>query len=260
MKPLTPYHVLVTLLILTGSACNRPPGEDPDHAIEAHVAVASNFMPTIEILTDSWQRETGYTATLTSGSTGKLYAQIEAGAPFHLFLAADTLRPALLDHLALDRRPYATGRLALWSPSRSPKPGRTALANPETAPYGAAALDVLSSAPLWQDTSWWSPPPNGLVFGESVSQAFTFVATGHAHRGFVALSSLIHAGVLHSDSSGHFQADGSQGLWIIPDSLHAPIDQHMVLLSGNPAARSFFGWMRTPAARRIMRAHGYETP
>ncbi len=272
MKGITPFPVLVLLLILMGSACGRSPGDDSgvDSGLDSgregsiqpvYVAVASNFMVTMEILSAEWERETGLHATLTSGSTGKLFAQIEAGAPYDVFLAADTLRPARLDHRALGRAAYATGRLALWSPSWSAAPGRTAIANPETAPYGAAALDALSSATTWQDSAWWTPPPEGLVFGESVSQAYTFVATGHAHRGFVALSSLIQSGRVRDDAlPADERGTGSSGIWIVPDSLHTPIEQHMVLLSDQDAARSFFEWMQSPAARRIIRAHGYNTP
>jgi molybdate transport system substrate-binding protein len=193
------------------------------------------------------------------GSTGKLSAQIRNGAPFDALLAADELTPkklvaeGLADPASLFT--YATGRLALWSA----QPGlvdargailqrgnfqRLALADPKLAPYGAAAMDVLGALGL--DARLRSR----LVLGESVGQAYLFVASGNAPLGFVALSQVQLDGRLRSGSA-----------WIVPQSLHRPIKQDFVLLAhgkANVAARSLAQYLRGAEAHRIIRSHGYD--
>lgn len=165
------------------------------------VAVASNFQAAAREIAVEFEQATGIPVRITSGSTGHLYAQIVNGAPYDVFLAADTERPRRLvaDGLADSNgfEVYATGYLALWSNDPqfdrdncfedfvAGNYSRLAIANPETAPYGQAAKRVLQAAELWDDAR------NKLVFGENVNQAFQFVATRNASFGLVAASQVI---------------------------------------------------------------------
>lgn len=224
---------------------------------EATVAVAANAAEVVETLAAEFERETGHRVTVTVGSTGKLYAQILHGAPFDVFLAADQERPRLLVEQGLavedSRRTYAIGRLVLWSSDPSAavdddvlKRGsfrRLAIANPDLAPYGAAARETLRTLGLWE-----SLRPK-IVLGENVGQAFAMAASGNAELGFVSLSSVL------SPRSGR---EGSY--WEIPEHLHMRIRQDSVLLDrarDNPAARDFHEFLETPAALKIIESFGF---
>ena len=221
------------------------------------VAVAANFLTTARDISAAFSAETGHEVALVHGSTGKLFAQIVAGAPYDLFLSADAARPERLDQagrVAPDGiRPYAIGRLALVHGQRTgpgaldeilARPGlRIATADPAIAPYGAAARDVLRGV---RGDDW----RRDLVYGESVGQAFAFVATGNADAGLVALSQAMT-----------YQGD----LWVlsVPDDLHEPIRQDAALLKraeGKAAARAFLEFLGTDFTRDILLAQGYEVP
>lgn len=223
-------------------------------ADEALVAVAANFARTAEALAGAYEAESGHTITLSSGSTGQLYARIVQGAPYEAFLSADAERPALLvdagQAVASSRFTYAFGRLALWSgdPDRIGPDGEAALsgdfrflaiANPRTAPYGAAALDVLESLGLTDAVT------DRLVTGSDVGATYAFIASGNAELGFIALSQL---------------PDGQGSVWIVPEELHAPLAQDAVLLNrgaDNPAATGFLAFLRSDEARAVIEAAGY---
>ncbi|MDP2267518.1 MAG: molybdate ABC transporter substrate-binding protein [Thiobacillus sp.] len=230
----------------------------PAHAGHAHIAVASNFAAPMKTLAAQFEQATGHTLTLSTGATGKFYAQIKNGAPFDVFLAADEATPARLmrEGDAVQRQTYAIGRLVLWSD----RPGyivgndavlrqnhfkRLAIANPRLAPYGAAAIEVLTRLKLIDAVQ------AKFVIGENIAQTYQFVASGNAELGLVALSQVMQDGKLSSGSA-----------WVIPASLHAPIRQDAVLLKrgeNNPAARAFFDYLKTPgAALTLIRSFGYE--
>jgi len=232
----------------------------PAHAGVVQVAVAANFAAPMARIAEAFQAASGHTLKLSSGATGKFHAQIVAGAPFEVLLAADTRTPQQLAEtghaVAASRFTYATGRLVLWSAT----PGfvdpqgavlaaggfaHLAIANPKTAPYGAAALQVLRARGLAEVLA-----PK-LVTGESVAQAYQFVATGNAQLGFVALSQL---------SAPGRPALGS--MWRVPVELHEPIRQDAALLragASSQAALALLAYLRSDAARTIIRAYGYET-
>ncbi len=199
---------------------------------------------------------------MSSGSTGKLYAQIVNGAPFDVFLAADAERPEFLEAAGLiaagSRKTYAIGHLVLWSRDddlqgmdcrealQNGNYRRLALANPDTAPYGAAAREFLKSAGLWETAS------RRAVFGESISQTLHFVATGNATLGFVALSQLQNPALPAATCK-----------WPVPESGHAPLRQQAVLLNragDNRGAREFSAFLQTPPARAVIARHGYSVP
>lgn len=221
-------------------------------AAEVHVAVAANFATPARHLAAPFLRETGHRVALSSGSTGKFYAQIKSGAPFEVLLSADEATPRRLeeDGLAVPgtRFTYATGRLALWSARPNLPMGeallrkndfqRLAIANPRLAPYGAAAQEVLEKLGLWANVR------SKLVQGENIAQTFQFVSSGNAQLGFVALS----------------QVQGGSH-WIVPATLHAPLKQDAVLLArgkDSAAAGSFLEFLRGPLAREVVRSYGYE--
>jgi molybdate transport system substrate-binding protein len=231
----------------------------PGDAGEVRVAVASNFVETLQELTLDFEAATGDRLLISSGSTGKLHAQISSGAPFEVFLAADANSPRRLEQdgsaVAETRFTYALGRLALWtarpgtgdldrSVLKQGKFRHIALANPRTAPYGAAAKQVLEAMDLWETVE------SRLVFGENVAQAFSFVSTANAEIGFVALAQVNR---LDDARRGSF--------WVVPRGLHGPIEQQAVLLAAgrdNAAAIRFVSYLRSPTARSIIERAGYE--
>lgn len=226
-------------------------------AAEVNVAVAANFTGAARKLVPLFEKATGHKVKVSFGSTGKLYAQIANGAPFGVFLAADTKRPLKAEKAGLavpgKHFIYAKGKLVLWSAKkglfqdgeRFLKQGKfshLAFANPKTAPYGTAARQVM------QHLGIWSGLQAKLVQGESISQTFQFVASGNALAGFVAYS----------------QVKSWQGkagsLWIIPLKDYQPIEQGAVLLkkgAANPAALAFFRFLKSKAARKVIESFGY---
>ena len=185
------------------------------HAAEIQVAVAANFAEPVRAIAQVLHKTTGHTLKITLGSTGRLYAQIRNGAPFDVFLSADNERPEMLEKDGLaqpgTRFTYATGQLVLWSvkPGRvdgqgavlkAADLGKVAHANPKTAPYGAAALQVLDRLGL-KDTL----RPR-LVQGESIGQTFNFVKTGKLNFGDLVtsiLADLAKLAVRKSDQIDH---------------------------------------------------------
>ena len=170
---------------------------------EVQVAVAANFAGPLAKIAEGFAAATGHTLKVSAGSTGKFYTQIVAGAPFEVLLAADETTPQrLIDEgraVAGTRYTYAIGRLVLWSAQpglvddqgavlASDRYRHVAIANPKVAPYGAAAMEVLQARGL---TAVVQPR---LVTGESIAQAYQFVATGNAEIGFVALSQVLVPG------------------------------------------------------------------
>lgn len=223
------------------------------HAARAlDVAVATNFAAPMGELGAVFTRETGEAVAITAGSTGKLYAQIRAGAPFDLFLSADQDRPARLlaegRAVAGSRITYATGQLVLWSvdAARVPAIGPTALdaadlhhlaiANPELAPYGAAAIEVLTALGRLETLQ------NRLVYGQNVGQAHALAASGNAQLGLIAASTL------------GTEFEGSA--WPVPPELHSPIRQDAVALRDTAETAAFLTFLRSEAAQQIIAKHG----
>lgn len=230
-------------------------------AAEVTAAVAANFTVATERLAPAFERATGHKLIASFGSTGKLYAQIRNGAPFDVFLAADERRPKLLESAGYavpgSRFTYAIGRLVLWSPDptvvdsgavvlRDGNFAHLAIANPKTAPYGAAAEQVIRHLGLWARLA-----PR-LVRGENIAQTFQFVSTGNARLGFVALAQVRALPATRR---------GSQ--WLVPATFYDPLRQDAVLLrrsAGSTAARAFLDYLRSPEAQAIIHQLGYATP
>lgn len=228
-------------------------------ADEVQVAVAANFTAPMKLIAADFEKDSGHKAVLTFGATGRFYAQIVNGAPFEIFLAADDETPARLEKEGTavngSRFTYATGKLVLWSA----QPGvvdaqgevlkkgdfkKIAIAAPKLAPYGAAAVETMNKLGLQAALE-----PK-LVQGESIGQAFSFVSTGNAELGFVALSQVYEGGKLKSGSA-----------WIVPANLHSAIRQDAVLLAkakDSKAAVQLMAFLKTDKARAVIRSFGYE--
>jgi molybdate transport system substrate-binding protein len=232
------------------------PAKSP--ADEVTAAVAANFTGTLNRLRTDFERTTGHRLVSSFGATGNLYTQIKSGAPFDVLLAADDEHPLRLeregDAVSGTRFTYATGRLALWSAKTGVVDDRgevlrrgdfehLAIANPRTAPYGAAAVQIMRRLGVWERLV-----PR-LVQGENITQTFQFVRSGNAALGFVAYAQVR---ALPAGQAGSF--------WLVPAELHDALRQDAVLLKrgvDNKAARAFLDYLRSPAARTIIEAYGY---
>ena len=243
-------HLLCAVLALVLSATVR--------AGSVQVAVAANFTEPMKAIAADFEKDTGNTVQLSFGSTGKFYSQIKNGAPFDLFLAADEATPARLEKEGAavpgSLFTYATGKLVLWST----KPGvvddqgevlkknefrNIAIAAPKLAPYGAAAVETLTQLGL---LSRLSPK---FVQGESIGQTFSFVSTGNAELGFVALSQVYVDGKIKSGSG-----------WIVPENLHTPLRQDAMQLNrakDNKAAEALLAYLKGAKAQAVIRSYGY---
>ena len=193
------------------------------YAGEVIVAVASNFIKPMQKIAKAFEASTEHKVKISFGSSGKLLAQITHGAPFDLFLSADTdkVERLIKQKLAVADSDYiyAHGRLVLWSASadyidESSNILQTgdfkyiALADPKLAPYGQAANEVMQSLAVDKLLN------SKLVTGENISQTYQFVSTGNAKLGFVALSQVKH---LDQEKQGSH--------WLVPSKLHQPIAQ-----------------------------------
>lgn len=228
----------------------------PAMAGDVHIGVAANFKTAADALGGEFEKRSGHDIITTSGSTGKIYAQIVNGAPFDVFLAADQERPDRLEAegvaLSGSRFTYAIGQLVLWDPAggavgphrlEADTYARLAIANPDLAPYGAAAQQVIDALGL-------DGAVNGKrVFGENIGQTFAFVRTQNAELGFVALSQILSL------------PQGARGAhWTPPQTLYAPIRQDGVLLArakDNEAAKAFVEFLKSDDAVAIIEGFGY---
>ncbi len=239
------------LLIATGSA----------RADEALIAVAANFAGAIEAIGKQFTQDTGHTLQVTTGATGKLYAQISEGAPFAVLLSADAQTPARLEEegnaVAGTRFTYAVGRLSLWSPDAerigddpkaalaAPDTLHVAIANPDLAPYGVAAREALTAMGLWDTIQ-----PK-IVMGENIGQTFSMVDSGAAQMGFIATSAIERAGGTPKGSR-----------YDVPQDMFTPIRQDAVLLKAgesNKSAIAFLEYLKGDEAKAIIAAFGYGT-
>lgn len=223
-------------------------------AADLMIAQAANFMPAMKEIIPAFERATGIQAQATYASTGKLYGQIINGAPFDIFLAADTRRPNRLaeDGLALAPFVYARGRLVLWT--RNEKlaamdwrdallalpDAKIAIANTETAPYGQAAMEAMRSAGIWEEVRPL------LVYGQTISQVFQYAYSGAADAGLCAYSST-------------FTDKGKEGRFIMIEDAPPVIQSACVLKNApNPdAAAAFARFLATDEVTAIKRKYGY---
>lgn len=223
-------------------------------AATTSVAVAANFTDAANEIAAAFAAETEHEAVLSFGATGQFYTQITQGAPFEVFLAADDKRPTLAVEesygVAGSVFTYAIGQLVLYSAEAGRVEGpealsaddvnQIAIANPETAPYGAAAVEAMRGLGVYDALQ------GKIVQGQSIAQAFQFVETGNAVVGFVAL--------------GQVSQSEAGSRWLVPQDLYTPIAQDAVLLKtgeDNPAAVAFLEFLRSETATDIIEKYGY---
>jgi molybdate transport system substrate-binding protein len=226
----------------------------PCAAGEVKVAVAANFTEAANEIGALFKKATGDQAVFSFGATGQLFTQITQAAPFEVFLSADQKAPkkAIAQGFAVPDSlfTYATGKVVLFSKNKDLVKGeetlkqgkfaKIAVANPETAPYGAAGVEVMKKLGVYDALA------AKIVQGDNIAQTYQFVETGNAEVGFVALSQVIN------------KDEGSR--WVVPDNLYATIAQDAVLLkqgAGNPAAKTFLSFLKGPQARAVKEKYGY---
>ncbi len=226
-------------------------------AAQVQAAVAANFTEPAKEIVALFKQKTGNDVLLSFGASGVFYSQITHGAPFQILLSADQDRPKQAVEngfgVAGSRFTYAIGKLVLWSKVIDVTKGEKALksgavsklsiANPKSAPYGAAAIETMQALGVYD-----SLKPK-IVEGNSIAQAFQFVDTRNAEAGFVALSQI------------YGMKEGTR--WVVPASLYAPIRQDAVLLKNaehDEAAKAFLAFLKGPEARAIIERYGYALP
>jgi molybdate transport system substrate-binding protein len=230
---------------------------------QVSVAAAANLSFALDALDAEFKKEhPEITLTSMTGASGDIVAQIEHGAPYDVFLSADLHFPQVLIAAGKADAPtlttFAIGQLVLWTTRdgldlsdvpalvRNPAVQKLAIANVTTAPFGRAAKQALEKLGVWADAQ-----PK-LVVGESISQTTQFVSTGNADAGFVALSVVLAPKL---KGKGHYVE--------IPASLYGPLDQGAVVTAqgaGNPLAREYIAFLRSPAAQAILTSFGYRIP
>ena len=210
-----------------------------------------------------FEKRTGTKVNITYGSSGNFYSQLQNGAPFDLFFSADMDYPRKLEAAGLAESrtlyEYAAGRIAIWTPADSrvdvARQGwnalldsavqKIAIANPEHAPYGRAAVAALKKAGIYEQVK-----PK-LVYGENISQAAQFVQSGNAQAGIVAMSLAVSPGM----------KDGKR--WEIPAEMHPPIDQAVIVLKNavnKSGARAFLEFVKSEPCRSTFSNYGFSLP
>ena len=253
---LRPISAVFFLLVLFLSARGLP-------AQTVRIAAASDLQFALGDLAAQYEKQSGARLAITYGSSGNFFAQIQNGAPFDLFFSADVAYPQRLieggyaeaDSLST----YAFGRLVLWLPPESPldpaklqwstlsdaRVQKIAIANPDHAPYGRAAVAAL------QKTGFYEQVRSKLVYGENISQAAQFVVSDSAQAGILAMS----IAVAPSMKSGK--------IWEIPRDSYPPIEQAVVLVKSSPnkaAANRFLAFLKTESARANLARYGFSVP
>lgn len=247
------------LFLLAALLCARQYASAQD----LNIAAASDLQPVLPGIAEKFQRDTGHTAQLTFGSSGNFYSQIQNGAPVDVFFSADIEYPKKLEAAGLAEPGtlyrYATGKIVLWARKdsgidfgrglaalREPSVHKIAIANPEHAPYGRAAVAALKHEQVYEQVL------SKLVTGENISQTAQFVESGNAEAGIVALSLAL---------GPKLKAEGNY--YMIPDSYYPPIDQAAVVLKAaqhKDAARQFLELLKKPEIVSLMRDFGFIIP
>jgi molybdate transport system substrate-binding protein len=223
---------------------------------ELHVAAAANLSNVLPVLNAAFEKKTGIHIVPSMGATAQLAQQIENGAPFDVFLSADVSHVDQLVGKQIvipeTRAIYARGELVVWAPHTpairslndlaKPDVHAIAIAKPELAPYGAAAIEVLKAAKLWDKVE------KKVVYSPSISIAKQYADTGNAEAAFTALALTIDE---HGNS---FPVDGK---------LHKPIDQALGIIKASnqqKEARAFTAFLKSADARAILKRFGYTAP
>lgn len=239
-------------------ACARKSSTEQNDVREINVAAASNLTEAFAEVAKQFTSETGVRVVFSFGATADLAKQIENGAPFDVFAAADVEHVDALESKGLltpgTRALYARGRLVLWIP-----PGnninitkleditlagveRIAIAKPDLAPYGRASVEALGVLNLWQQAE------RKIIYAQNVSMAKQYAASGNAEVAFLPLA-------LVKPNDGHYIE--------VDEKLHQPIDQAMGLVKASEkqeTARRFINFVLSDKGQRILEHFGYRKP
>jgi molybdate transport system substrate-binding protein len=234
----------------------------PARGQEIAVAAAADLKFAMADLAAQFEKQSGNKLNVTYGSSGNFFSQLQNGAPFDLFFSADIDYARKLESAGLTEPGslylYAVGRIALWAPADSQldlaagwkvlldaRAQKIAIANPEHAPYGRAAVAAMQKAGVYEQVK------SKLVFGDNISQAAQFAQSGNAQVGIVALSLAISPGM----------RDGKR--WDIPADSHPPIEQAAVLMKSakkKEAARALLDFVKSDAGRAMLAKYGFTFP
>jgi molybdate transport system substrate-binding protein len=257
LSSLISFLSLASLIFLSG--CSRPasPGAQ-ESSDEINVAAAANLTDAFAELGKQFTAQTGIRVVYSFGATADLAKQIENGAPFDLYAAADVEHVDELSHKGLltpgTQSLYARGRLVLWTPQgsrvtlnriediRRADVERIAIAKPDLAPYGRAAVEALKALNLWTEVE-----PK-VIYGQNVSQARQYAATGNAEAAFIPLS-LVKANDGHSIE--------------VDERLHQPINQALAVIRSSEkqeAARRFASYILSPEGQAVLERYNYRRP
>jgi molybdate transport system substrate-binding protein len=248
----------IAILFILGSAVRIEP-----RGREVRIAAAADLKFAMEELAGEFEKQTETKVDVTYGSSGNFFSQIQNEAPFDLFFSADIEYPRKLEAAGLAEPgtlyEYAVGRIVIWLPAQAKvdvtrlgwnalldaSVQRIAIANPEHAPYGRAAVAALRKAGIYEQVK------KKLVYGENISQAAQFVQSGNAQAGIVALSLAVSPGM----------REGRK--WDIPAEMHPAIEQGAIVLksaTNKAALRAFLEFAKSASGRDILRKYGFEAP
>jgi molybdate transport system substrate-binding protein len=259
------WLLLLLTLVLCASpplSCSRPSAKTDQAECQVIVAAAADLTTAFRDIGETFEKASGAKVEFSFGASGTLARQIAAGAPFDVFASANLgfVEQAVRSGTCFGetRAVYAIGRLAVWAPRGSSLPGvladladsrfaAIALADPEHAPYGAAARQALMAAGIWERVQ------SRVISAENVGQALEFARSGRAMVAMVALSLAV-------------VAEGEYTL--VDDALYSPLDQVVVLCNGDPktpgtsslAGRQFSQFLVSETGRTILRRHGFRVP
>jgi molybdate transport system substrate-binding protein len=227
------------------------------------IAAAADLQFALKDIAQQYEHQTGQKVEITFGSSGNFFSQLQNGAPFDVFFSADIAYPTHLQQANLTEPDsllkYAVGRIVIWIPADSkinlieqkwnalldPSVQKIAIANPEHAPYGRAAVEALKRAGIYEKVQ------SKLVYGENISQAAQFVESGNAQAGIIALSLAVSPAM-------------KTGLrWGVPADQYAPIEQAAVIMKSardKEAAHDFLAFVSSDAGQRILGSYGFELP
>jgi molybdate transport system substrate-binding protein len=246
--------LLLTLASRLGAQQNQNP---------LRVAAAADLQFALKDIASQFEHQTGHKVEITFGSSGNFFSQIQNGAPFDVFFSADIEYPKRLQQANLTEPnsmlKYAIGRIVIWIPADSkinlierkwdalldPSVQKIAIANPEHAPYGRAAVEALKRAGIYDNVQ-----PK-LVYGENISQAAQFVQSGNAQAGIIALSLALSPAM----KTGH--------LWGVSVDQYAPIEQAAVIVKtarDKEAARAFLAFVSSDAGQLTLSSYGFAIP
>ncbi len=230
---------------------------------EIRIAAAADLRFAMGELSEGFEKRTGTKVSVTYGSSGNFFSQLQNGAPFDLFFSADIAYPRKLEASGLGEpgtlHPYAVGRIVIWMPPESKvdvsRLGWNALldssvqkisvANPDHAPYGRAAVAALQEAGIYEQVR------AKLVYGENITQAAQFVQSGNAQAGIVAMSLAVSPAMKGGKT------------WEIPVDMHPAIEQGAIVLKAaknKAAALTFLEFVKSAEGVAVLAKYGFTMP